>query len=754
LRQCPFPSELIEAEELESLDLSGNQLTTLPEAIAQLHNLTHLSLWDNQFKSIPSVIYELLSLQSLDFENVSAAFSGNGNRIEEISSKILQLENLKTLILQDNPIEIPPPEVVTKGVEAIKDYFRQIQAIGVDYLYEAKLLIIGEGGAGKTTLAKKIENPAFTLRDDEQSTEGIAITRWPFRMDNGQEFRVNIWDFGGQEIYHTTHQFFLTKRSVYALVADSRKEDTDFYYWLNVVELLSDNSPLLIVTNEKQERHREINERQLRGRFTNLKETLAINLATNRGLPQVLTEIKHYMCQLPHIGTPLPKSWVKVREALEKDPSNYISLDKYLKICQENGFTQDHDKLQLSGYLHDIGVCLHFQNDSLLRKIVILKPSWGTAAVYKVLDNGRVIRNNGRFTRADLRDIWHEDIYANMQDELLQLMINFKLCYKLPEGDDIYIAPQWFAENQPFYNWDETNNLILRYTYDFMLKGIITRLIVAMHQLIADQQYVWKSGVILQNNETLAEVIEYYNRREVKIRIAGKYRKELMTIVTYELDKIHASYSRLKYSKLIPCNCTICKGSQEPYFYPFEVLRQFTKDSQYRIQCQKSYQMVDVRSLIDDVVDINRSLEQEKINPKEMVFNAPIGTVIVSESGIVQKSGNGHNTIQQARNGGNIIVPPDREKLAPKSAWANGSFYLFTFAVVIAGLGVLSNTVSMYVLPIILIAGILFVPMIGVLQLRQDERLSEKPFMELLKLVIGQLPLIGRLAKNVPKSQK
>ena len=80
-------------------------------------------------------------------------------------------------------------------------------------------------------------------------------------MENGQPFRVNIWDFGGQEIYHATHQFFLTKRSLYVLVADTRKEDTDFYYWLNAVELLSDNSPLLIVKNEKQDRHREINER-------------------------------------------------------------------------------------------------------------------------------------------------------------------------------------------------------------------------------------------------------------------------------------------------------------------------------------------------------------------------------------------------------------------------------------------------------------------------------------------------------------
>jgi GTPase SAR1 family protein len=45
---------------------------------------------------------------------------------------------------------------------------------------------------------------------------------------NGKNFRVNIWDFGGQEIYHQTHQFFLTERSLYALVADTRTENTDF----------------------------------------------------------------------------------------------------------------------------------------------------------------------------------------------------------------------------------------------------------------------------------------------------------------------------------------------------------------------------------------------------------------------------------------------------------------------------------------------------------------------------------------------
>ncbi|WP_062294873.1 COR domain-containing protein [Nostoc piscinale] len=223
-------------------------------------------------------------------------------------------------------------------------------------------------------------------------------------MENGREFRVNIWDFGGQEIYHATHQFFLTKRSLYALVADNRKEDTNFYRWLNVVELLSDSSPVLIVKNEKSDRTREINEPQLKGQFNNLKETLATNLAKNdQRLNNVIKEIKHQITSLPHLGTPLPKTWVKVRETLENDPRNYISLDEYLNICQQNGFTRHEDKLQLSGYLHDLGVCLHFQDDRILEKTLILKPKWGTDAVYRVLDDPQVINNLGKFTWEDLK---------------------------------------------------------------------------------------------------------------------------------------------------------------------------------------------------------------------------------------------------------------------------------------------------------------------------------------------------------------
>jgi GTPase SAR1 family protein len=65
-----------------------------------------------------------------------------------------------------------------------------------------------------------------------------------------------VWDFGGQEIMHGTHQFFLSHRSLYLVVLDGRHDRAkqDAEYWLKlplegepetelVPELLPDETP-------------------------------------------------------------------------------------------------------------------------------------------------------------------------------------------------------------------------------------------------------------------------------------------------------------------------------------------------------------------------------------------------------------------------------------------------------------------------------------------------------------------------------
>jgi small GTP-binding protein len=627
-RLTELPAWIGQLTSLTQLDLNNNELRELPAWIGQLTNLTQLDLRSTRLTELPAWIGQLTSLTQLDLNN---------NELRELPAEIGQLTSLTQLDLSHNPNLQLPPEIRGKSAPEIVQFYRQHLEQQVDRLYEAKLLIVGEGGAGKTTLTKKIQNPNYQLQPDEVSTEGIEVISVQFPFKNGKQFRVNIWDFGGQEIYHATHQFFLTKRSLYILVADSRKEDTDFYYWLNVVELLSGNSPLLIVNNEKQDRKRDINQRQLRGEFTNLKEVLAANFADNRGLQEIRTQIKRRITSLPHVGVELPKTWVRVREALERETRNHISLEEYLKLCEDNGFTRREDALQLSGYLHDLGVCLHFQEDDLLQRTVILKPTWGTDAVYKVLDNAQVVQNLGKFTRKDLQAIWQDDQYATMRPELLRLMMNFKLCYEIPGCPGVYIAPQLLSPNQPDYAWDESDNRFLRYEYEFMPKGILTRFIVEMHRWIEQQTCVWKTGVVLNKDGARAEVIELYryHKGEIRIRITGNRKRDLLTTVRHELDKIHASYERLKYKTLVPCNCSTCKDHQTPYFYDLKRLYTFLDTGKPRIQCYESGDDVEVRGLIDDIAESYSRSSKPMSEPSKYNIKTEIVQIVENNSGEV-----------------------------------------------------------------------------------------------------------------------
>jgi internalin A len=599
-----IPGWLFEAPELTSLKLGFNDLSDLPDSCGEARRLQHLDLKYNKFRRIPDAVWKLTALESLDLK---------GCPVEEIPADVLRMPRLSDLALGTfgdgvpRELVVPPPEIAAQGVNAIKRYWSQERYAGVDYLAEAKLLIVGESGAGKTSLAKKILNPGYELDAAEDSTTGIDVLAWQFpagirvRDQAGEhllqrDFRVNIWDFGGQAIYHSTHQFFLTKRSVYVLVTDERREDTDFEYWLEIVNLLSDGSPLLIVRNRKQKRQHSADFGALRQRYPNLCGILALDLADNSGLVAAVTKIRSELEQLPHIGTPLPSTWRSVRLALEADPRNHISAADFFEVCEANGFTDREDMRQLGGYLHDLGICLFFQDDDLLSKTVILKPEWGTDAVYRVLDDPEITRARGVFTQADLRRIWSDATYEPMRGELLQLMVKFQLCFQVP-GSVRYIAPQLLPPSPSAYHWDEADNLTLRYEYDVMPKGIVRRLIVALHYQIPRDGPLWRSGAVFEYEGSTAEVVEMYRRRQLTIRIRGGDPRVLLGLIDHELGFIHRSYPGIRVKKFMPCDCETCAASSEPTMFEVDELKDFAQAGD-QIQCRRSRGLRDPAGLL------------------------------------------------------------------------------------------------------------------------------------------------------------
>jgi len=83
--------------------------------------------------------------------------------------------------------------------------------------------------------------------------------------------------------------------------------------------------------------------------------------------------------------------------------------------------------------------------------------------------------------------------------------------------------------------------------------------------------------------------------------------------------------------------------------------------------------------------------------------------------------------------------------------WISGSFYLFIAVIVVTGLAVLSNTIHWALLPVVLIGSILIIMTIGILQLRNDDKISDKSFQSLVIETYKHLPLLKR---NKNKDEK
>ncbi len=509
-----------------------------------------------------------------------------------------------TIGVNGNPLQIPPPEIIKRGVNAFIQYLDSIEQ-SASKIYEAKLLILGEGGVGKTTLYRKLQDVNAEMPEEEETTKGIDIHQLPFKMPNGENFTINLWDFGGQEIYHATHQFFLSKRSLYVLVTDTRKEDTNFNYWLQVIELLGGDSPVIIVQNEKGGRKKQLDINSMRVLFVNIEAFVSLDLKHDiHDIEKLYQTIQKQILKLPHIGGLQPQNWINIRLKLE-ELSPYISfvdLGSYYQACRENEIPERSEMLILSQYLHDLGILLHFQDDAILRRMVILQKEWATNAVYAVLDDAKVIDNQGKFSREDAKQIWGIN-YEGKDEELLRLMMRFELCYQVPDVQpEQYIATQLLQVSKPDYIWEEKQNLRLEYRYAFMPKGLTSRFIVRTQRYIKDELKMWRTGVVLNRQDTRAEVVEAYGTNTIKIRVEGLHQKEFITIITEELDRLNETFGEeLRVEKMVPCNCRICKDNNEPYFYKFANLMRRKERGKHVVECEVSYDDVNVTGLLDAV---------------------------------------------------------------------------------------------------------------------------------------------------------
>ncbi|MEG3938070.1 COR domain-containing protein [Microcoleus sp. S36b_A3] len=576
-----IPEALGQLSNLTVLDLCHNQITSIPEALGQLSNLTQLFLHNNQITSIPEDLGQLSNLTQLflhnnqitsipkalgQLSNLTRLFLGN-NQIETIPECLETLPQLETLDLRCNPLPISP-EVLGPANQteppgtpaAVFNYLRQLRSSEVLPLNEAKVLLVGQGSVGKTSLINRLIHNQYNC--NEPQTDGLNITNWQITV-NTKPVKLNVWDFGGQEIYHATHQFFLTKRSLYLLVCNCRtsEEENRLEYWLKLIESFGDASPVIIVGNKCDEQPLDLNRKALRDKYPNIKAIIETSCESGTGIDELRSAIHTEISQLKEVYDLLPLSWFQVKQRLESLDKDIISISEYATICATENIFEETDQTQLIGLLHNLGIVLNFREHPILQSTNILNPHWVTEGIYALLsDDALKVKTKGILTYADLSRILDSNKYPSRRYHCLTgLMEEFELCFPVSHCPaPTFLIPGILPKEQPENTKLQGETLEFQYHYRILPDSILSRFIVLMHEKIHNCTH-WRTGVMLEYREgaevyNIARIKSDPEDKKIFIAVSGREstRRSFLSMIRDTFTKIHNSFANLEISQWVP----------------------------------------------------------------------------------------------------------------------------------------------------------------------------------------------------------
>jgi Leucine-rich repeat (LRR) protein len=653
---------------LQSLDLSDNEISD----ISFLENLTGLQTLHLSFNEISdySFLENLTGLQTLylsDNEISDISFLENltglqklhlsANKISDISPLLPLLKSgisiakdgSEGVIIGKNSLTNPPMSIVEEGRDAVINWFEQKKEQGEKPLFEAKLMILGQGDAGKTTFANLQLDPNYKVEPGKlDSTLGIVIYKgkeFEHQSYKKQKIKAHLWDFGGQVIQKMLHQFFITENCLYVLVSDKRAENTNFDYWFQIINLLGPHSSVIVLENPKD--IQSVNEDFALAKYRELFKDLTIecnevNLKDTRSNDKtrwkLLNEtIEEKLSGLEIVNRPVPKKWSLIRDELDEQKNvkgkKYISKDEFHQICSKPEIDLTHEQCDLClYYFHELGDLVYFDDIDLCTHI-FLDHNWLTRGMYYILSDKQINENNGRFTRKQAYHQWGSYGYNEEEKAMLLRLIlkdKFDICYELLHEKNVFITPLLLPNDKPA-TWEYETNLRFRFQYGFFPHGLFSRLIVQMHESI-DAEMRWKTGVRLIDTikgDTVRAEIQQFNDPEenqqiidVKINGSKEGCKQLLSFVRAAVEKLHKDFKNISCKEIVACNCETCSGllkkGEKPSFYDYKKLQSKIQNRSYFEECGKSnYTPVNIGKILSDVVIENAAIEN---NDSELLY--------------------------------------------------------------------------------------------------------------------------------------
>ena len=310
--------------------------------------------------------------QTLDYVDLAGTKS-----LEELPAERGQP---RTLFLYGTGIRVPPKsehgQDAGENVAArTQTFFNDVALVGEGDVKRCKLLVLGNGSAGKTCLSLALTGGDPRDAQKLGSTHAVQFLNWEMDALVKQLFEpvhVHVWDFGGQDIYHNTHRLFMSKGTVFVVVwnpdQDDRQPDpTDVHqdkwrplgYWFDFIHLACPDKPqIAIVCSHRAAGSEELAQRwrdQVDQKYhddtrcfyidsLHAPEDLAAHAGELEGLREWLT---HEVGRVIAVeGTAVPSYWEIAQQMVQGWVQRLEHDAEFARSHNEISFSQFRDELQ------------------------------------------------------------------------------------------------------------------------------------------------------------------------------------------------------------------------------------------------------------------------------------------------------------------------------------------------------------------------------------------------------------------------
>lgn len=584
---------------LNKLLLNSNQLAVLPDWLGDLASLTHLYLNWNQLADLPGSLGHLTALRELGL---------TGNRLTGLPYSLSRLSSLELITLGGNPLRSPLAEIAREGTSAVRSFLGLLSAAAQEQ-WGSKLVVVGEGAVGKTSLVKALTGRVYDPH--EPTTHGIEISQVNVEHPGrpGIWMRLASWDFGGQDIYHATHQFFLSDRALFLLLWNARLgwEQAKLPYWLDIIKARAPAARVILVATHATDRPIDLPLGDLTNSYPQIAASIAVDNATGLGIGQLRQVMAAAAAELPLMGSSWPATWLAGAEKIRASPMQHATPETLSDLLSSEGVTDPVHQAHLLRALHALGDILYYDEDDELRDTVILHPQWVTAYVSKILDSPEVARQSGLLTRHQIQLLWH-DLDVGLRDRFLRMMEKFDLSYRIREGPDACIVVERLPWDSPGYQsaWiaaatqTGVREVAIRYHLNTIPPGIPTWFIAREHRFTTGLH--WRRGALLRytaDPRVLGLIRADPYNRTIDLAVRGPAPQLFFSILQDGFESTLGRYNGLEIHRYVPCVCNE-SGRACPHLYRYDDLlrRLEATPPRLHIECPRSLSEISVSTLL------------------------------------------------------------------------------------------------------------------------------------------------------------